>query len=140
MQLANDSSNPDVFGASERDLRRVSRAIHWVAIGIVAVALGCFYALPARARELVGRVVRIADGDTLTILDAGRHQIPVRLAEIDAPEKAQPFGTRSKQSLAKLCVEKVAMIANHGLDRYGRMLCAGIDANAEQARQASGLV
>jgi endonuclease YncB( thermonuclease family) len=45
-------------------------------------------------------VVAVADGDTLTILDAGRQQRRIRLAEIDAPEKRQPFGQRSKQSLS----------------------------------------
>lgn len=51
--------------------------------------------------ELRGRVVGVADGDTLTVLDAGQQQIKVRLADIDAPEKAQPYGQRSKEALNK---------------------------------------
>jgi endonuclease YncB( thermonuclease family) len=90
------------------------------------------------ARELAGRVVSIQDGDTLTVL-VSRRQIKVRLADIDAPERKQPFGTRSRQSLADLCAGKDARIAEQGKDRSGRTLgrvnCAGVDANAEQVRR-----
>src|SRR5277367_3511819 len=62
---------------------------------IAAVALG---AKPHY--ELVGRVVAIADGDTLTILDAEKTQHKIRLAGIDAPKKGQAFGTKSREKLA----------------------------------------
>lgn len=92
----------------------------------------------AFAEEIVGRVVGIADGDTLTILVSGRNQIKVRLAEIDAPEKSQPFGQRSKQSLSDLCFGKDAVLQKTDTDRYGRTVakvyCAGVYANAEQIR------
>ncbi|WON72762.1 thermonuclease family protein [Nitrosospira sp. Is2] len=52
----------------------------------------------------------IADGDTLTVLTASRQQHKIRLAEIDAPEKDQPFGTNSKQSLTDLCFGKEAEV------------------------------
>lgn len=58
----------------------------------------------AAASELSGRVVGVADGDTLTLLHA-QTPVRIRLAEID-PEKAQPFGQRSKQSLSDLCYGK----------------------------------
>src|SRR3954453_17470924 len=56
----------------------------------------------AAAADLTGRVVGITDGDTLTVLDADHRQTKVRLAEIDAPESHQPYGTRSKQALSEL--------------------------------------
>ena len=53
-----------------------------------------------QAADLRGRVVAVSDGDTVTVLDAERHQHKVRLAGIDAPEKAQAFGQASKISLS----------------------------------------
>lgn len=84
-------------------------------------------------------VIAIADGDTLTCLTDDKRQVKIRLSEIDAPEKNQPFGTRSRQSLADLCHEKRATIQVVTTDRYGRTVgrvtCAGVDANAEQVRR-----
>jgi len=51
----------------------------------------------AWAEVLEGRVVSVADGDTLTLLDASHQQHRIRLAGIDEPEKGQPFGHGSKQ-------------------------------------------
>ena len=97
----------------------------------------------AGSAELLGRVVAVQDGDTLTVL-VSHQQIRVRLIEIDAPEREQPFGTRSRQSLADLCVGKNARIAEQGKDRYdrtlGRVSCAGVDANAEQVRRGMAWV
>jgi endonuclease YncB( thermonuclease family) len=50
----------------------------------------------AQAGIFVGKVVGIADGDTLTVLNHNQQEVKIRLAEIDAPEKRQAFGTRSK--------------------------------------------
>lgn len=86
-------------------------------------------------------VVAITDGDTLKARcgEPGAYQqLTVRLAEIDAPEKAQPFGDRSRQHLAELCFRKAAHIRPLTTDRYGRTVarveCEGHDANAEQVR------
>lgn len=88
--------------------------------------------------ELAGRVVSVADGDTLTVL-VSRQQIKVRLLDIDAPESKQPFGTRSRQSLGNLCHRTSARVEWKEKDRYGRTLgrvfCAGTDANTEQVRR-----
>lgn len=54
----------------------------------------------AHAETLTGYVVAISDGDTVTVLDDRHQQHKIRLAGIDAPEKAQAFGERSKQNLA----------------------------------------
>ena len=47
-----------------------------------------------------GKVIAITDGDTLKILVDSK-QLKIRLAEIDAPEKGQPWGHRSKDALAR---------------------------------------
>jgi endonuclease YncB( thermonuclease family) len=89
-------------------------------------------------------VVGIADRDTLTVLTATKQQHRIRLAEIDAPEKHQPFGTRSKQSLSDLCFGKEAEVSPRVKDRYQRIVarvkCAGVDANAEQVNRGMAWV
>lgn len=103
-----------------------------------ALLLVCLLALPVQAAELVGRVVGVTDGDTLRLL-VDRREIVIRLDQIDAPEKAQPFGERSRQSLAELTHRREARVVEHGHDRYGRTLGTvyvdGADVNAEQVRR-----
>lgn len=119
------------------DKHRLGMADHMSRFYIVLLGL-TLISSSAKAEEVYGHVVSVADGDTLTILVSGHDQIKVRLAEIDAPEKAQPFGLRSKQSLSELCFDKDAVLNTTDTDRYGRTVarvyCAGIDANAEQIR------
>ena len=55
---------------------------------------------------LEARVVGVTDGDTVTVLDSQQGPVQVRLAGIDAPEKDQPFGSRSKQSLSNAVMGK----------------------------------
>jgi endonuclease YncB( thermonuclease family) len=92
----------------------------------------------AHADTLTGRVVGISDGDTITVLVA-RDPVKVRLANIDAPESGQPWGSRSKQSLSELCAGAQARLETQGKDRYGRTIatvfCNGTNANREQVRQ-----
>jgi endonuclease YncB( thermonuclease family) len=86
---------------------------------------------------MTGLVVGIQDGDTLTVL-IDRQQLRIRIAEIDAPEKAQPFGSRSRQSLATLCNQKPASVRPVTRDRYGRTVaavsCSGSDVATHQVR------
>ncbi len=93
--------------------------------------------------DFTGMVVSVADGDTITVL-RDRTQVKVRLLEIDAPEKAQAFGTKSKESLSEMCLGKAAELADKGKDRYGRTLarvsCDGVDANADQVRRGMAWV
>jgi micrococcal nuclease len=56
----------------------------------------------------LGKVVRIVDGDTLTLLVDSK-QLKIRLSDIDTPEKKQPFGTRAKQALSDLAFGKEAL-------------------------------
>jgi len=74
------------------------------------------------AATLQGRVVGVADGDTITVLDATNTKHKIRLQGIDAPEKAQAFGQRSKQSLSDLVFNKQVTVDFHQKDQYGRTL------------------
>lgn len=88
--------------------------------------------------SLLCLVVGISDGDTIKVRCADQPQMVIRLAEIDAPEKAQAFGQRSKEMLSTLCFKKQAEIRPSNRDRYGRtvarVVCAGTDANAAMVR------
>ena len=72
---------------------------------------------------VTGRVVGISDGDTITVLDGDQTQHKIRLAGIDAPEKGQAFGERSRQSLAQMAHGKDARLDCHKTDRFGREVC-----------------
>ena len=76
----------------------------------------------AHADTLLGRVVGVADGDTITVLDADRQQHKIRLQGIDAPEKAQPFGQRSKEYLSRLVFNKDVRVEWEKRDRYKRIV------------------
>ena len=76
----------------------------------------------AYADQLTGRVVGITDGDTITILTDQKKNIKIRLAEIDAPEKNQPWGKNSKQALSDLIFSSNVTVDSVGKDQYGRTL------------------
>lgn len=76
----------------------------------------------AGAATLHGRVVGVADGDTVTVLVAGRTRQVVRLAGIDAPEKAQPYGDRAKRHLSDLVFGAEVAVEYEKRDRYGRIV------------------
>lgn len=72
-------------------------------------------------RQLSCKVVGISDGDTFTCL-YNRTQLKVRLQHIDAPENAQPFGNRAKQTLANLVFKREVELHISGYDKYQRLL------------------
>lgn len=68
-------------------------------------------------------IVGISDGDTVTALDQEtKATIKIRLAEIDCPEKKQPFGTKATQFTSKAIFNKVVTIDIIDVDRYGRSI------------------
>jgi endonuclease YncB( thermonuclease family) len=86
------------------------------------VALIALAAWSARAETIAGRVVGVADGDTITVLDADQTQHKIRVAGIDAPEKEQAFGQRSKASMSDLVFGKDVVVKSNKRDRYGRLV------------------
>ena len=98
----------------------MSVAIRWIALATFAVAPELFCIMSANAEDLTGRVHRIADGDTLAIRTAQLLDYRTRVSGIDAPEKGQPFGNRSKQNVAHLALKKQAQLDCYKTDRYRR--------------------
>ena len=87
-----------------------------------AFLLLTFLAASAQSAEQSGRVVAIADGDTFTLLTKEKDQIKIRVAEIDAPEAGQPFGSKSKQALSGLIFGQDVRVVVQKTDRYGRVV------------------
>lgn len=86
----------------------------------------------------MGRVVRIADGDTITLLDSINTQHRIRLQGIDAPESHQDFGAQSKKNLSDMIFDKNVTAMCDKTDQYGRQVCKivfdGRDINLEQVK------
>ncbi|HVS83100.1 MAG TPA: thermonuclease family protein [Pyrinomonadaceae bacterium] len=89
-------------------------------------------------QTLTGRVVSIADGDTITVLDSSDTQHRIRLAGIDAPELHQAFGEQSRLSLSEMIFGKDVSVSYQKIDQYGRLvgkiLLDGKDINLEQVK------
>ncbi len=70
-----------------------------------------------------GKVIKIKDGDSIVLLDSLNREIEIRLAFIDAPERGQDFGTKSKSYLSDLIYKKnVQYKVIEATDRYGRII------------------
>jgi endonuclease YncB( thermonuclease family) len=77
---------------------------------------------PALADTLQGKVIKVADGDTVTIVDNQGQKHRIRLTGIDAPEKDQPYGNVSTQSLVELVSVKTVTIEYEKRGRYKRIV------------------
>lgn len=97
------------------------------------------FPLYAGAHQVIG----ITDGDTLTLL-VDQKPLKIRLANIDAPEKKQAFGQRSRQSLSDLCWGKEADFRAESIDRYKRTVavvtCDGVEVNRAQVARGMAWV
>lgn len=91
--------------------------------------------LPIFLLAFDGKVIKVIDGDTITILTQNKEQIRVRLYGIDAPEKKQAYGDVSKKALSNMIAGKQVEIKEHGRDIYKRVLGAiflnNVDINAK---------
>ena len=91
------------------------------------------------AEELTGKVIKVSDGDTISVLDSNNQKYKIRLQGIDAPETQQAFGETSRQSLASLVYDKEVIILWDKRDKYarilGKVIVDGRDANYEQLKK-----
>ena len=95
-----------------------------------------FSSLLSFAEELIGKVIKVSDGDTITVLDSNNQKHKIRLKGIDAPESQQAFGDISTQSLSELVYDKEVLVTWDKKDKYyrilGKVIVDGNDANYEQ--------
>ena len=93
----------------------------------------------AQAETLLGKVIHVQDGDSITVLDETHTQHKIRLSGIDAPERRQAFGNISKESLAEQVAGQSVAVEWDKVDRYGRkvgkVLLGGLDCNLEQIKR-----
>ena len=93
----------------------------------------------AQAETLLGKVIHVQDGDSITVLDETHTQHKIRLSGIDAPERRQAFGNVSKESLAEQVAGQSVAVEWDKVDRYGRkvgkVLLAGMDSNLVQIKR-----
>ena len=104
----------------------------------VITVLLVFAFAQGRAQSFLGRVVGVADGDTIDVLRESR-PVRVRLHGIDCPERGQAFGRQARQYTSKLAFGRTVTVHVRGMDRYGRsvadvLLPDGISLNRELVR------
>ncbi|MEO8331908.1 MAG: thermonuclease family protein [Gallionella sp.] len=106
--------------------------------GLLLVLL-CGAVAAAHAEQFTAKVIAVLDGDTVLVVRGSGPPVKIRLAEIDAPEKAQQGGTESKRSLSDLVLHKQVSVDSQAVDNYGRLVAYlavdGISINEEQVRR-----
>ncbi|WP_428897462.1 Endonuclease YncB [Parelusimicrobium proximum] len=104
--------------------KQISKIITLVLALIIAALTTQLTALNKKYQPVKGRisgsVIKISDGDTLTLLSEGREEIKVRLYGIDAPETGQDYGTASKNYLSSLIAGRYVEADIIDIDQYGR--------------------
>ena len=89
------------------------------------VLILCLIAGLSLAESFSGKVISVADGDTITVLrsqDGTKTPVKIRLAGIDTPEKSQDYGNKAKQALSDKVFGKTVTITYSEKDRYGRTI------------------
>ena len=115
--------------ATATTIHTITNALRWL---LLAALLGA----PAACSEPVdtgspeaprdgffyGRVTRVADGDTLTMKTADGRALRIRLAEIDTPEKGEPFANRARTELNRMVRDRDIAVRLFDVDSYGRIV------------------
>lgn len=116
---------------------RTRLLVSYPVLGYFLLLLSCV-PIAASGAHIVGRVVGIADGDTLTLIDGANLQHRIRIGAVDAPERFQQYGQRSKENLSRLAFGRTANADCPKQDRYRRQVCTvivdGRDVGLEQIR------
>lgn len=122
---------------SEHGLRAASL---WPVLAYLCIAPGILSALAssARAETFTAKVIAVLDGDTVLVAQSGKRPAKIRLFGIDAPEKAQAFGAKSRQALVELVLNREVRVETVATDKYGRRVAQlirdGSNVNQQQVR------
>ena len=137
--------------ATATTIHTITNALRWL---LLAALLGA----PAACSEPVdtgspeaprdgffyGRVTRVADGDTLTMKTADGRALRIRLAEIDTPEKGEPFANRARTELNRMVRDRDIAVRLFDVDSYGRIVgrvyVDDLDVNAALVEQGLAVV
>ncbi|MCJ7555874.1 MAG: thermonuclease family protein [Gammaproteobacteria bacterium] len=115
--------------------------LRWTAWIFLSLLVAC---VPVASDRLDGTVVGISDGDTLTLLATGDQRVKIRLGQIDAPERTQPWGNRSRQALAEVVFQRTVRVQVTDIDSYGRtvgtVFLGDLNVNAEMVRHGAAWV
>ncbi len=94
------------------------------------------------SNTITGKVVSVADGDTITILTSQNKKVKIRLYGIDTPENGQAYGNKAKKFTASLTAGKEVSVKVYDTDRYGRSVSVisvgGTNVNEEIVRNGYG--
>jgi micrococcal nuclease len=107
---------------------------------LTTVLFFLFSALLVNAEEFTGKVIAVADGDTIKVVRE-EQTIKIRLQGIDCPEKVQPFGMKAKQRTVAVVLGKTVIVQVANTDMYGRIVATIIvdDINLNRLLVSEGL-
>ena len=106
---------------------------------VLVVCFAVLLVLPVLgAEQFVGKVVGISDGDTLSVMRAGK-AVQVRLFGIDTPERTQAFGTRARQYTSELAFAQLVTVTVKDQDRYGRLVAEVVLPDGRSLNQELGV-
>lgn len=103
---------------------------------LVVLAALIFAQVSFASETITGKVVRVADGDTITVLTLGNQQVKVRFYGVDCPEKKQAFGQRARQFTASMVAGQQVDVEVINTDRYGRAVGVIISPDGTNVNQA----
>lgn len=95
------------------------------------IALLLMLCISSFAQRFQVKVVGVSDGDTFTAINKDNLQLKIRVFGIDAPEKKQAFGNKSKEALSNLIFGKNIVIDVQSQDKYGRFIAYAFTPSGE---------
>ena len=87
----------------------------------ISYALATAWILVSSLPVFAAEIVYFYDGDTVKLKDSA-YEYKLRITDIDAPERNQTYGKKSRRALMDFCAEATIYVAISGTDRYGRKL------------------